>query len=167
MTSAILKDIPRLSDVAEIFNRREDTTNGMVRTRNPTTSKQIISVGVVLLRTATVWDDLSRQGLEPGEICDAVEELMPELPLAMRKLTGSEDLHADAFETVEVLAERLEEGMVVGHDIACPQSGALLIRKGRRLNKVTIQKLLGFEDLQPVCITTASAGVDFQTAALA
>ena len=165
LAGTILQDVPRLKDVAEICKRREHTTNGLISTQSPSDSEEIVSVGVVLLQAASLWEELSRRGLAASEIRETVHQLLPQLPDAMLKLMGNSDASASGCETIGVSPERLEEGMVVGEDVPCPERGELLIRKGQRLNQVTIQKLQSYEDLLPLSITTTSAGDQSQVAA--
>lgn len=159
----LLRDIPRLEDVAAICEQRELAT-GKIRTLHPETSAQIVAVGAVLLQAASLWEDLKRRGLSSSDICQEIRRSLPELPSAMTKAIATSSVGKLRLETVVVEVEALEEGMVAGADILTSEGGVLL-RRGRRLTQVTVEKLQGYGDLRPIEITSASAG--FQPPAVA
>jgi CheY-like chemotaxis protein len=134
----LIERIPRLGTLAKIIGMAPDNDCSSF-VAQPKTEEEKSRTGAALLRTAILWDYLTRQNL-PGGPGRALRALLPMLPGRVVEILSSEETARADLLPVECTLANLAEGMVLYDDVTT-SDGVILVRGGRRLTWTIIEKL--------------------------
>lgn len=159
MGSRMIKRIPRLEIVGEMVEQMASSTGANCQS-DPQTEEEIVQTGADLLFVSVLWDAMRGQGLSAGQALIEAQSLLPDLAEgftgAFQKLPSNDSAPAP----VEIPARKLKPGMVLHSDV-CSNGGSILLRAGRRLTEVVIEKIRdrdeSFCDLRPILVVDQSA----------
>ena len=154
IASRLLSDIPRLDIIGKIFGH-QSPINGAICSNTPESDEEVIQVGATLLRVATHWDFLSRQGLSASQLAQDMKAILPELHHHMAEIISETPIEELNSKTIELPVGRLAAGMVLANDIQ-DDAGALLLRQGHRLTSAMIEKLRAYDCTSTVEVTEVS-----------
>jgi CheY-like chemotaxis protein len=138
VSSRMIDRIPRLETVAAIIDRQSQVDGSLAN--GGSGDEAIIVQGATLVRIATLWSAMTASGLAHDAAIAELKTAFPRLDRNLAKaLEGlDEDFLSPAVMTVPV--KGLQEGMILAEDVISG-NGALLLRKGRRLTSVIVEKL--------------------------
>jgi response regulator RpfG family c-di-GMP phosphodiesterase len=138
VSSRMIERIPRLETVAAIIERQSQVDGSLAT--GGSGDEALIAQGATLVRIATLWSAMTASGLAHDAAIAELKTAFPRLDRNLAKALAEldEDLLSPAVMTVPV--KGLQEGMVLAEDVIS-SNGALLLRKGRRLTSVIVEKL--------------------------
>lgn len=158
----LIKNIPRLEQVAEIIGYQEKLYDG---TGIPADSRKgdAIPLGSRILKVALDYDSLVASGKTPPEACLIMETRQgwydPDVLHALEEISDLEKVQEIRFVTVE----ELSPGMVLADDVLTA-AGVLLVKKGQevlpslKMRLLNYKKTRGVREPIKVAIREASVG---------
>lgn len=158
----LIKNIPRLEQVAEIIGYQEKLYDG---TGIPADSRKgdAIPLGSRILKVALDYDSLVASGKTPPEACLIMETRQgwydPDVLHALEEISDLEKVQEIRFVTVE----ELSPGMVLADDVLTA-AGVLLVKKGQevlpslKMRLLNYKKTRGVREPIKVAIQEASVG---------
>ncbi|NIA08772.1 MAG: response regulator [Nitrospiraceae bacterium] len=144
ITSNLLRNIPRLEEVAKIIAYQEKHFDGTGNPRDGLKGENI-PVGSRILKAVLDLDMLNAAGISSKDALTQMEEREgyydPAVLRAMKMALGVEH----KYEVMDVTVRMLKEGMILGQDIRMEQ-GTLLISKGQEVSQLIIERLKNFAE---------------------
>ncbi len=135
----VMERIPRLRSVAQIIGN-QDGIDGNICCICPTSESDIVHLGATLLRIAVHWNCLTRSGMSNDAALIELKLCLPKLLPQLEDILLAVDLGYDEQRALDIAICDLQEGMIL-HDDVITKDGATLLRKGRRLTWMIIEKL--------------------------
>jgi response regulator RpfG family c-di-GMP phosphodiesterase len=143
ISADLIKNIPRMDEVAEIILYQNKHFNGSGLPDDKRWGK-LIPMGSRILKVALDFDLLEARGITKGDAIarmhDQTGRYDPEVMEALENVVGIEK----DFQVKKVKVFELKSYMILDEDVRSSK-GQLLISKGRQLNDVALRRLRYFE----------------------
>ncbi|TWT88156.1 Hydrogenase transcriptional regulatory protein hupR1 [Pseudobythopirellula maris] len=147
----VIARIPRLELVARMIGM-QPSAQGAIYGHRDASKDQVVSTGATLLRLATHVDAQARQGVTAQQGLQHIKQRIPSMSIDLEEAVIENWPTLAVQRPIEVALNRLEEGMVLSHDVI-GDNGAVLLRQGRRLSETTIERLHCHRDTLKNCGT--------------
>jgi response regulator RpfG family c-di-GMP phosphodiesterase len=148
ITSDLLKNIPRLEEVARIVTYQEKNLDGTGNPRDRVKGEEI-PLGSRILKAVLDFDTLDAKGMAQDEIFGRMEKREgrydPAVLHAMKMALGVET----RYEILDVGIGGLSVGMILGQDVVSREE-KLLISKGQEVSQPLVERLKNYAEVSGV-----------------
>ena len=142
ITSDLLRNIPRLEEVARIITYQEKHLDGTGNPRDEVKGDQI-PVGSRILKAVLDFDMLEVKGMEQDEILRVMEDRPGWYDPAVLRALGKK------YQVMNVGVSHMVDGMILGQDVLSKE-GKLLISKGQAVSQPLVERLRNFAEVSGV-----------------